>query len=512
MNTVTGEALKLGKCKTSSLKHGDVPVEFNYRESNSVQFPVISMSEASQKGTWLVVGPSHQFLVGRCGGEQLKKALKEVPKVPLVKDKGVYWLEATMGKPPQNPERHRIAAPTAREARPEVADSAPGVEVADSTPPAQVDARPLGDAPLEEPPEPEGEAGRKAKHKKVPPSVSAEMRAEHELTHLPFRSWCESCVVGKGTEDFHQRRQEEKKKDVARYCIDYCFFTKALSQEAASTDAKDILEAKAGAKAVLVCRDQKSGALFTGVANSKGTGDPYSMAFGLEGMKFCGHPDMIVVSDTEPAIKSLGEELVKRYPKKASSQPVPKGDHKANGAAERAVLELSNQVRTLKVAFEQRYPTIKVTEDSLVFPWMVRHAGWLCTRYGIKHDGRTAYERLRGRTYKGEVVEFGEVVLFRISNQNLRKLEDRWSCGVWLGKSLSNDEHFVATANGIQRCRSVRRRVEAKRFDPTFVLRMVGTPWQPRGTPERTPDAPGRPLPAGRLEGVVAKPRGVHHG
>ncbi|CAE7207180.1 RE2 [Symbiodinium natans] len=434
MNTVTGEALKLGKCKTSSLKHGDVPVEFNYRESNSVQFPVISMSEASQKGTWLVVGPSHQFLVGRCGGEQLKKALKEVPKVPLVKDKGVYWLE--------------------------VADSAPGVEVADSAPPAQVDARPLGDAPLEEPPEPEGEAGRKAKHKKVPPSVSAEMRAEHELTHLPFRSWCESCVVGKGTEDFHQRRQEEKKEDVARYCIDYCFFTKALSQEAASTDAKDILEAKAGAKAVLVCRDQKSGALFTGVANSKGAGDPYSMAFALEGMKFCGHPDMIVVSDTEPAIKSLGEELVKRYPKKASSQPVPKGDHKANGAAERAVLELSNQV----------------TEDSLVFPWMVRHAGWLCTRYGIKHDGRTAYERLRGRTYKGEVVEFGEVVLFRISNQNLRKLEDRWSCGVWLGKSLSNDEHFVATANGIQRCRSVRRRVEAKRFDPTFVLRMVGCP------------------------------------
>ena len=509
MNTVTGEALELGKCKTSSLKHGDVPVEFNYRESNSVQFPVISMSEASQKGTWLVVGPSHQFLVGRCGGEQLKKALKEVPKVPLVKDKGVYWLEATMGKP-QNPERHRIAAPTAREARPEVADSAPGVEVADSAPPAQVDARPLGDAPLEEPPEPEGEAGRKAKHKKVPPSVSAEMRAEHELTHLPFRSWCESCVVGKGTKDFHQRRQEEKKEDVARYCIDYCFFTKALSQEAASTDAKDILEAKAGAKAVLVCRDQKSGALFTGVANSKGTGDPYSMAFALEGMKFCGHPDMIVVSDTEPAIKSLGEELVKRYPKKASSQPVPKGDHKANGAAERAVLELSNQVRTLKVAFEQRYPTIKVTEDSLVFPWMVRHAGWLCTRYGIKHDGRTAYERLRGRTYKGEVVEFGEVVLFRISNQNLRKLEDRWSCGVWLGKSLSNDEHFVATANGIQRCRSVRRRVEAKRFDPTFVLRMVGTPWQPRGTPERTPDAPGRPLPAGRLEGVVPKPRGVY--
>ena len=106
-----------------------------------------------------------------------------------------------------------------------------------------------------------------------------------------------------------------------------------------------------------------------------------------------------------------------------------------------------------------------MTETSTVFPWTVRHAAWLCTRYGVKQDGRTAYERLRNRGYKGEVAEFGEVVLYKFSNQNLKKLEDKWACGVWLGKSLSNDEHFVATPNGIQRCRSIRRRVQAKRFE-----------------------------------------------
>ena len=88
----------------------------------------------------------------------------------------------------------------------------------------------------------------------------------------------------------------------------------------------------------------------------------------------------------------------------------------------------------MKVAFEARYPTVKVTETSTVFPWMVRHAAWLCTRYGVKQDGRTAYERLRNRSYKGEVAEFGEVVLYKFSNQNLKKLEDKWACGVWLGK------------------------------------------------------------------------------
>ena len=511
MRTVTGEPLKLGRKLCSTMSSGDIGVKFHYRESEDVKFPVISMSEASDKG---VIGPKVQYLLCDKEGRKLNKALEELPKTPLLKEKGVYWLEA-QGHEVQYPKDIMVApapkeeglkstcvAPVAKEVRvvEEAADSSPG----------EVEADPFGDAPLGEDPEPEGEEGRRAKHKKVPPSVSAEVRAERELTHLPFRSWCESCIKGKANEDFHRKREEEKKEDVARFCVDYCFFTKALAQDSATTNFKDLKEERPDSTAVLVCRDQKSGALFAGVANSKGPGDVYSNALALEGMKFCGHPDVLVVSDTEPAIKSVAENLVKNYPKKAVSQPVPKGDPQANGAAERAVLELSNQVRTLKVAFEARYPTIKVTETSTVFPWMVRHAAWLCTRYGVKQDGRTAYERLRNRGYKGEVAECGEVVLYKFSNQNLKKLEDKWACGVWLGKSLSNDEHFVATPNGIQRCRSIRRRVQAKRFEVGYVNNMIGTPWQPRGQPERICLAPGQPLPASRLEGVVPQPRGVY--
>ena len=171
--------------------------------------------------------------------------------------------------------------------------------------------------------------GRKAK--KVPPSVSAELLAEHELTHLPFRSWYGSCVKGKGTEDFHRRREEEMKEDVARYCIDYCLFTKALAQDNAVSRFADLKEAQPEPKTVLEGSEVR--ALFTGVANSN--------------------------------------------PKKATAQPTPKGDSQANGAAERAVLELGNQVRTLKVAFEARYPGVKVTED----PWFF--LGWSAGRAGL---------------------------------------------------------------------------------------------------------------------------------
>eukprot|EP00972_Heterocapsa_arctica_P003734 557518-Heterocapsa_arctica.AAC.1 len=37
------------------------------------------------------------------------------------------------------------------------------------------------------------------------------------------------------------------------------------------------------------------------------------------------------------------------------------------------------------------------------------------------------------------------------------KMDPRWSCGLWLGRIPSSDEHIVGTANGIVYGRSCRR-------------------------------------------------------
>ena len=48
----------------------------------------------------------------------------------------------------------------------------------------------------------EEEAGlRRPKKVLDPREPSAEERKEHELTHLPFRSWCRHCVRGRGEEE-----------------------------------------------------------------------------------------------------------------------------------------------------------------------------------------------------------------------------------------------------------------------------------------------------------------------
>ena len=54
---------------------------------------------------------------------------------------------------------------------------------------------------------------------------------------------------------------------------------------------------------------------------------------------------------------------------------------------------------------------IKVQVEDQYFPWLVRHSSWLLSRFLVKSDGKTPYERLRGREYRGEVVEPFEVPL-----------------------------------------------------------------------------------------------------
>ena len=58
-------------------------------------------------------------------------------------------------------------------------------------------------------------------------------------------------------------------------------------------------------------------------------------------------------------------------------------------------------------------------------------------------------------------------------------LDDRWNLGLWLGKSLASDEHYVGTSAGVRRCRSIWRRPEKQRWDRNLLTEMNGEPWKP---------------------------------
>ena len=49
----------------------------------------------------------------------------------------------------------------------------------------------------------ESEEGISAKHKKIIQQPTAEEVLQHEISHVPFRSWCKFCIMGKGVASPH---------------------------------------------------------------------------------------------------------------------------------------------------------------------------------------------------------------------------------------------------------------------------------------------------------------------
>ena len=67
-----------------------------------------------------------------------------------------------------------------------------------------------------------------AKGLKSPDQPTPQERAEHNLTHLPFRSWCKQCIQNKSKSDAHPRQQRNSKAPVIQF--DFCYF-KSLGEQ-----------------------------------------------------------------------------------------------------------------------------------------------------------------------------------------------------------------------------------------------------------------------------------------
>ena len=88
-------------------------------------------------------------------------------------------------------------------------------------------------------------------------------------------------------------------------------------------------------------------------------------------------------------------------------------DSQSNGVAERAVQSVECQVRTVLIALQKRLG-VNVPVTHKIATWLVEHAADLLNKFAVGPDGRTAFERLKGKRYRGEVVEFGRKILYKI--------------------------------------------------------------------------------------------------
>lgn len=193
-------------------------------------------------------------------------------------------------------------------------------------------------------------------------------------------------------------------------------------------------------QAVLNCLGMQSGAVFSAAVN-KGT-DDYAIAVVNEALKFTGRARIMILCDQENSVNKLADILRDSRVYETPIINTPTGSSASAGGIERANYEVEKQVGTMRSSFEEAYG-VTVDMGHEILPRLTRHAAWLVTHFQIKDGCKTLHARLRGRPYRQQVAEFGDVVHYRdpATPKERAKLDDRWALGVWLGKSMSSDEH-----------------------------------------------------------------------
>ena len=153
------------------------------------------------------------------------------------------------------------------------------------------------------------------------------------------------------------------------------------------------------------------------------------------------------------------------------------GESQSNGGAENAVKQVQGQIRVLRDGLEARYQT-QVDPEHPILPWLVRYSVCPINRSRVGEDGRTSWERITDKKFRGEWVEFGECVWYlRPKSKGVSKLDCRWGTGLWLGFATESNEIFIGTTRGVCKTRCIRRKGSLEqRWDRSLLDEMQGVP------------------------------------
>ena len=147
--------------------------------------------------------------------------------------------------------------------------------------------------------------------------------------------------------------------------------------------------------------------------STQGASDAYAKAFVKGFLDEVGfHGDLLIQTDSEPSIRDFARAVAQQRTARTLLRTTAVGNHQANGGVERWIQSVCGLARTLRADLEGNYG-VSVQSGSVLVPWMIRHAGWLLSRYGQDGERRTPHQKVHRQAYQGEVVNFGETVWVR---------------------------------------------------------------------------------------------------
>ena len=191
--------------------------------------------------------------------------------------------------------------------------------------------------------------------------------------------------------------------------------------------------------------------------------------------------EIILKSDGEPALLAVRSAVMKYHGGIVIPESPAKGEKAENGLIEEAGKTVREFVCIVLSQIEYGIDD-RLELDLDIIPWIVRWAAICYSRYAVGRDGRTAYERLRGRSCKAIVVPMGEKVWYKQlgdGGDRKHKAETEWFQGVWLGPATNSSETLIGTTKGVVKASTIKRFGISERWDVNAIVDMKGTPHRP---------------------------------
>ena len=168
--------------------------------------------------------------------------------------------------------------------------------------------------------------GERARPLPQPRLPSRQEVQEHELTHIPYRSWCVHCVRGAGRSDAHCRRarqDEEEREHMTTWSFDYAFIVD--NGDLCTREEMERVGWDKTRDTVLVSEDLAFGGIRVHLVSAKGNGDPWiagKIKDDIGELGYGGAP-VRIKSDQEPAIVDVQRAVIARR----GNAPTINSDH-----------------------------------------------------------------------------------------------------------------------------------------------------------------------------------------
>ena len=152
----------------------------------------------------------------------------------------------------------------------------------------------------------------------------------------------------------------------------------------------------------------------------------------------------------------------------------------SNGVVERAVQTVEQYVRTLNSQLDERYGA-RIDTMHPILPWLFDYSMHVLNRMEVSKDGKTAYERCKGKRAKVLGLELGEKVLWKHRQVGTyqSKLSARLGHGLFIGVNRKSGELIVVDEESqkVKYVRSARRTPEEDRWHVDNLEWAQMVPW-----------------------------------